>query len=38
MQEELVQSYFNAGEMHCGVIFAVRPSPQEIAKNQVRYI
>jgi hypothetical protein len=33
MQEELVQSYFNAGEMHCGVIFAVRRSPQEIAKR-----
>lgn len=31
--EELVQSYFNAGEMHCGVIFAVRRSPQEIAKR-----
>ncbi|QDZ40409.1 hypothetical protein FRE64_10845 [Euhalothece natronophila Z-M001] len=31
--EELVQSYFNAGEMHFGVIFAVRRSPQEIAKR-----
>jgi predicted nuclease of predicted toxin-antitoxin system len=31
--EELVQSYFNAGEIHCGVIFAIRRSPQEIAKR-----
>lgn len=31
--EELVQSYFNASEIHCGVIFAVRRSPQEIAKR-----
>jgi predicted nuclease of predicted toxin-antitoxin system len=29
--EELVQSYFNSGRMHYGVIFAVRRSPQEIA-------
>lgn len=31
--EELVQSYFNSGQMHYGVIFAVRRSPQEIAQR-----
>ncbi len=27
--EELVQSYFDAGRIHYGIIFAVRRSPQE---------
>jgi predicted nuclease of predicted toxin-antitoxin system len=31
--EELVQAYFDAGQMHYGVIFAVRRSPQEIAQR-----
>jgi predicted nuclease of predicted toxin-antitoxin system len=31
--EELIQSYFDAGQMHYGVIFAVRRSPQEIAQR-----
>jgi predicted nuclease of predicted toxin-antitoxin system len=31
--EELVQSYFDAGQLHYGVIFAVRRSPQEIAQR-----
>ena len=31
--EELVQSYFGSGQMHYGVIFAVRRSPQEIARR-----
>ena len=31
--EELVQSYFDTGQMHYGVIFAVRRSPQEIAQR-----
>jgi predicted nuclease of predicted toxin-antitoxin system len=31
--EELVQSYFDAGQIHYGVIFAVRRSPQEIAQR-----
>ncbi|NET36493.1 MAG: hypothetical protein F6K19_31430 [Cyanothece sp. SIO1E1] len=31
--EDLVQSYFDSGQMHYGVIFAVRRSPQEIAKR-----
>jgi predicted nuclease of predicted toxin-antitoxin system len=31
--EELVQEYFAAGQMHYGVIFAVRRSPQEIAQR-----
>ena len=31
--EELVQSYFDSGQMHYGVIFAVRRSPQEIARR-----
>ncbi|MDX2214754.1 MAG: DUF5615 family PIN-like protein [Oculatellaceae cyanobacterium bins.114] len=31
--EELIQSYFNSGQMHYGVIFAVRRSPQEIAQR-----
>ncbi|ASC70333.1 hypothetical protein XM38_012710 [Halomicronema hongdechloris C2206] len=31
--EELVQSYFDSGRMHYGVIFAVRRSPQEIAQR-----
>ena len=29
--EELVHSYFDLEQQHCGVIFAVRRSPQEIA-------
>lgn len=31
--EQLVQSYFDSGQMHYGVIFAVRRSPQEITKR-----
>ncbi|KYC35959.1 hypothetical protein WA1_49005 [Scytonema hofmannii PCC 7110] len=31
--EELVQMYFDSSQMHYGVIFAVRRSPQEIAKR-----
>jgi predicted nuclease of predicted toxin-antitoxin system len=31
--EELVQSYFDSGQTHYGVIFAVRRSPQEIARR-----
>ncbi|MBD1867707.1 DUF5615 family PIN-like protein [Cyanobacteria bacterium FACHB-471] len=31
--EELVQSYFDLGQMHYGVIFAARRSPQEIAQR-----
>jgi predicted nuclease of predicted toxin-antitoxin system len=31
--EELVQSYFDLGQMHYGVIFAVRRPPQEISKR-----
>ncbi|QYX32267.1 DUF5615 family PIN-like protein [Sphaerospermopsis torques-reginae] len=31
--EELVQSYFNSGQMHYGVIFAVRRSPQEMVQR-----
>ncbi|MBD2091386.1 DUF5615 family PIN-like protein [Microcoleus sp. FACHB-1515] len=31
--EELVQSYFDSEQMHYGVIFAVRRSPQEIAQR-----
>jgi predicted nuclease of predicted toxin-antitoxin system len=31
--EELVQSYFDSGQMHYGVIFAVRRPPQEIARR-----
>lgn len=31
--EELVQSCFDSGQLHCGVIFAVRRSPQEIAQR-----
>lgn len=31
--EELVRDYFASGQMHCGVIFAVRRSPQEIAQR-----
>lgn len=31
--EELIQSYFNSGQMHYGVILAVRRSPQEIAQR-----
>ena len=31
--EELVRSYFDASQMHYGVIFAVRRSPQEIARR-----
>jgi predicted nuclease of predicted toxin-antitoxin system len=31
--EELVQHYFNLGQMHYGVIFAVRRSPQEIVQR-----
>jgi len=31
--EELVQSYFDTGQMHYGVIFAVCRSPQEIAQR-----
>lgn len=31
--EELVQTYFNLGHLHNGVIFAVRRSPQEIAQR-----
>lgn len=31
--EELVQSYSDSGQMHYGVIFAVRRSPQEIAQR-----
>lgn len=31
--EELVQRYFNSGQMHYGVIFAVRRSPQAIGKR-----
>jgi hypothetical protein len=33
MHEELVQAYFASGQMHYGVIFAVRRSPQEIAQR-----
>ncbi|HEY9618986.1 MAG TPA: DUF5615 family PIN-like protein [Crinalium sp.] len=31
--EELVQRYFESGQMHYGVIFAVRRPPQEIAQR-----
>ncbi len=31
--EELVQVYFDSVQMHYGVIFAVRRSPQEIAQR-----
>jgi predicted nuclease of predicted toxin-antitoxin system len=31
--EQLVQAYFDSGQMHYGVIFAVRRSPQEIAQR-----
>lgn len=31
--EQLVQSYFSSGQVHCGVIFAVRRSPQDIAQR-----
>ena len=31
--EEFVQSYFDSGQVHYGVIFAVRRSPQEIAQR-----
>ncbi|MCA1993547.1 MAG: DUF5615 family PIN-like protein [Coleofasciculus sp. S288] len=31
--EELVQNYFDSGQMHYGVIFAVRRSPQQIAQR-----
>ncbi|MDX2098596.1 MAG: DUF5615 family PIN-like protein [Leptolyngbyaceae cyanobacterium bins.59] len=31
--EELVQNYFNLGQTHYGVIFAVRRPPQEIAQR-----
>ena len=31
--EELVQTYFDSGQIHYGVIFAVRRSPQEIAQR-----
>jgi predicted nuclease of predicted toxin-antitoxin system len=31
--ESLVQAYFDSGQMHYGVIFAVRRSPQEIAQR-----
>lgn len=31
--EQLVQNYFDSYQMHFGVIFAVRRSPQEIAKR-----
>jgi hypothetical protein len=31
--EELVHAYFASGQMHYGVIFAVRRSPQEIAQR-----
>jgi hypothetical protein len=33
MHEELVQAYFASVQMHYGVIFAVRRSPQEIAQR-----
>jgi predicted nuclease of predicted toxin-antitoxin system len=31
--EELVQSYFNLGQTHYGVILAVRRPPQEVARR-----
>lgn len=31
--EALVQTYFEQSQPHCGVIFAVRRSPQEIAQR-----
>ncbi len=31
--EELIQTYFDAERKHCGVILAVRRSPQEIAQR-----
>ena len=31
--EALVQAYFDANRSHCGVIFAVRRSPQAIAQR-----
>ena len=31
--EDLVQSYFDSGQVHYGVIIAVRRSPQEIAQR-----
>ncbi|MBF2078373.1 MAG: DUF5615 family PIN-like protein [Synechococcales cyanobacterium T60_A2020_003] len=31
--EELVQRYFNSGQTHYGVIFAVRRPPQEITQR-----
>lgn len=33
--EELVQNYFDSGQMHYGVIFAVRRSPQAIAQRLI---
>lgn len=33
--EELVRAYFDAGQRHHGVIFAVRRSPQEVARRLV---
>lgn len=31
--EKLVQAYFDSGQMHYGVVFAVQRPPQEIAKR-----
>lgn len=31
--ERLAQEYFAAGQTHCGIIFAVRRSPHEIARR-----
>lgn len=31
--EKLVQTYFDLGQMHYGIIFAVRRPPQEIAQR-----
>ena len=36
--EELVQSYFDLGRIHYGVIFAVRRPPQEIAQRLLAII
>lgn len=36
--EALAQTYFNTGQMHCGIIFAVRRYPQEIARRLVRIL
>jgi predicted nuclease of predicted toxin-antitoxin system len=33
--EELVVDYFNSGQIHYGVIFAVRRSPQDIAHRLI---